>query len=43
MKDRKAKQILSGTGYQWEGDGKQRVKEGKYGQRTLYMCMKIEP
>jgi hypothetical protein len=19
------------------------VKEGKYGQRTLYMCMKIEP
>jgi hypothetical protein len=37
MKDKKAKLVLCGV------DTTVRVKEGKYGQRTLYTCKKIEP
>jgi hypothetical protein len=43
VKDRKAKQILSGDRYHWEvGEPKKRVKEGKYGGCISYSCMKIE-
>jgi hypothetical protein len=42
MKDRKAKQILSGGGNQCGECQKEREKEGEYGGCTLYSCMKIE-
>jgi hypothetical protein len=36
----KAKQILSGGWYQWEGGGhKERVEEDEYGENTMYSCM----
>jgi hypothetical protein len=41
MKDRKAKEVLSGDGYQWEGERcKERVKGEEYG--ILHSCMKVE-
>jgi hypothetical protein len=43
MKDRKAKQVLSGGGYQWkEGGHKEIVKEGEYSECILHSCTKIE-
>jgi hypothetical protein len=41
-KDRKVKQVLSGSWFQWEGGVyKEKVKEGEYGRNT-YSCMKME-
>jgi hypothetical protein len=44
MKDREAKQVLSGSGgFQWERrEQKGRVMEGKYGECILYSYKKIE-
>jgi hypothetical protein len=43
MKDRKVKQVLWGDEYWWEWGGQmERVKEGKNGPYTLYICMKTE-
>jgi hypothetical protein len=42
MKDRKVKQVLSRSRYQWEGGGyKERVKEGEFAS-ILYSRMKTE-
>jgi hypothetical protein len=41
MKDKNIKQILSESGYQWEGRGlKKRVMKGKYDGCNLYGAMK---
>jgi hypothetical protein len=33
----------SGGWHQWEeGEYEERVKEGKYGESTMYSCMKME-
>jgi hypothetical protein len=43
MGDRKAKQVLSGSWYQCEGEGyKERVYEGEYGENIMHLCMKME-
>jgi hypothetical protein len=43
MKDRKVKQVLSRSCYQWEGGWhKEKVKEGEYSGSTMYSCMKME-
>jgi hypothetical protein len=43
MKNRKVKQVLSRSEYQWEEGGhKERVKDGKYSGGILYSCMKME-
>jgi hypothetical protein len=41
MKDRKVKQILAGSWYQWEGGGyKERVKEGEW-WNIMYSLWKL--
>jgi hypothetical protein len=43
MKYRKVKQVLSCSGYHWEGGRhKERVKEDKYGGCSLHFYLKIE-
>jgi hypothetical protein len=43
MKDRKAKQVLSGGWYQWEEGGyKEWVKEAECSRNIMYYCMKME-
>jgi hypothetical protein len=43
MKDKKAKQLLSGSVYQWEGLWhKEMVKEGEYSGNILFSFVKIE-
>jgi hypothetical protein len=44
MKSWKIKQVLSRTGYWWEGgQQKERVKESRIGGYIFYCCVKIEP
>jgi hypothetical protein len=41
MKNRKAKQVLPGDKYQWEGGGyKENASEDEYGGNIMYSCTK---
>jgi hypothetical protein len=43
MKNRKLKQFLSGSWYQWDGEGgKERVKETECSGNIIYSCMELE-
>jgi hypothetical protein len=43
MKERTVKQFLSGIWYRWEWGGhKERMREGKYAESTVYSYVKME-